>query len=60
MFREMLRSKQHLTKDECVRILKEQTEKGTAVVMVTHNSRWTQNANRRMRLEDGILTDITD
>jgi len=30
------------------------------VVMVTHNSRWAQNANRRMRLEDGILTDITD
>lgn len=45
---------------EVIRILKEQTEKGTAVVMVTHNSRWAQNANRRMRLEDGILTDITD
>lgn len=45
---------------EVIRILKEQTEKGTAVVMVTHNSRWAQSANRRMRLEDGKLIDITE
>lgn len=45
---------------EVIRILKEQAEKGTAVVMVTHNSRWAQSANRRMRLEDGVLTDIVD
>ena len=46
--------------EEIIRILKEQTEKGTAVVMVTHNSRWAQNANRRLRLEDGVLTDIVE
>ena len=44
--------------EEIIRILKEQTEKGTAVVMVTHNARWASAATRRMRLEDGILTDI--
>lgn len=43
---------------EIIRILKEQTGKGTAVVMVTHNSRWASAATRRLRLEDGILTDI--
>ena len=44
--------------EEIIRILKEQTEKGTAVVMVTHNARWASAATRRMRLEDGILNDI--
>ena len=44
--------------EEIIRILKEQTEKGTAVVMVTHNSRWASAATRRLRLEDGVLTDI--
>ena len=43
---------------EMIRILKEQTQKGTAVVMVTHNSAWSQHATRRMRLEDGVLSDI--
>jgi len=43
---------------EIIRILKEQTGKGTAVVMVTHNSRWASAASRRLRLEEGILTDI--
>ena len=37
--------------EEIIRVLKEQTEKGTAVVMVTHNSRWAQKATRRCRLE---------
>jgi len=45
---------------EIIRILKEQTQNGSAVVMVTHNSRWAQQATRRCRLEDGILTDITE
>ena len=45
---------------EIIRILKEQTQKGTAVVMVTHNSRWANQATRRCRLENGILTDITE
>ena len=43
---------------EIIRILKEQTQKGTAVVMVTHNSRWAEMANRRCRLEEGVLVDI--
>ena len=46
--------------NEIIRILKEQTEKGTAVVMVTHNSRWAEMATRRLRLEDGVLADIAD
>ena len=44
--------------EEIIRILKEQTVKGTAVVMVTHNARWASAATRRLRLEDGVLTDI--
>ena len=43
---------------EIIQILKEQTQKGTAVVMVTHNSRWAEMANRRCRLEEGVLVDI--
>ena len=43
--------------EEVIRILKEQTQKGTAVIMVTHNSRWASVATRRMRLEDGVLLD---
>ena len=30
----------------------------TAVVMVTHNSRWAEAANRRCRLDEGILIDL--
>ena len=41
--------------EEIIRILKEQTEKGTAVVMVTHNARWAGMATKRLRLEDGVL-----
>ena len=44
--------------EEIIQILKEQATKGTAVVMVTHNARWASAATRRLRLEDGILTDI--
>ena len=44
--------------EEIIRVLKEQTEKGTAVIMVTHNSRWAQEATRRCRLEDGMLVDV--
>ena len=43
---------------EMIQVLKEQTEKGTAVVMVTHNSRWAEAANRRCRLDDGVLIDL--
>ena len=44
--------------EEIIRILKEQTEKGTTVVMVTHNARWASAATRRLRLEDGVLKNI--
>ena len=44
--------------EEIIRILKEQADNGTAVVMVTHNARWASAATRRLRLEDGVLTDI--
>ena len=43
---------------EIVRMLKEQTGKGTAVVMVTHNSRWAECASRRCRFEDGKLIEL--
>ena len=46
--------------EEIIRILKEQTLKGTAVVMVTHNSRWAGMANRRCRLDEGVLIDINE
>lgn len=46
--------------EEVIRILKEQTRKGTAVIMVTHNSRWAAVATRRMRLEEGVLNDISE
>ena len=46
--------------EEIIRILKEQTTKGTAVVMVTHNARWAGQATRRLRLEDGVLVNITE
>ncbi len=45
---------------EIMRILKEQTGKGTAVVMVTHNSRWAEMASRRCRLEEGVLININE
>ena len=44
---------------EIIRILKEQAGSGSAVVMVTHNSRWAEQASKRCRLEDGILIDIS-
>ena len=46
--------------EELIRILKEQTKNGTAVVMVTHNARWAGMATRRLRLEDGVLADIAE
>jgi len=46
--------------NEIMEILKEQAQQGTAVVMVTHNSRWAAMASRRCRLEDGILMDIRE
>ena len=45
---------------EIIRLLHEQTKEGTAVVIVTHNTRWAQEASRRCKLEDGILTDVIE
>lgn len=41
--------------DVLVRLLKAETEKGAAVIMVTHNSRWTQAAGSHYCLADGVL-----
>lgn len=41
--------------EEMIRALKEQTQKGSAVIMVTHNSRWAQQATRHCILEKGML-----
>ena len=46
--------------EEIIRLLKEQTKTGTAVVMVTHNAKWAGMATRRLRLEDGVLADIVE
>ena len=46
--------------EEMMRILGEQAKKGTAIVMVTHNSRWAAVATRRLRLEEGVLTDLAE
>ena len=43
---------------EIVRLMKAEAEKGSAVIMVTHNSNWAKQANRRYRLEDGCLVEI--
>jgi len=43
--------------EEIIRILKEQTEKGAAVIMVTHNSKWTKQATRQCVLEKGMLVE---
>ena len=44
--------------DEIIKLLKEQTLRGTAVVMVTHDSRKTEAASRRYRLENGSLIEL--
>lgn len=43
---------------EIIDSLREAAEQGAGVVMVTHNTQWAQQANRRCRLEDGTLSDI--
>ena len=49
--------------DECwaaqlIALLKEETGKGAAVIMVTHNSRWTQDATVHYSLDSGMLTQL--
>lgn len=43
---------------EIIRILREQTGRGAAVVMVTHNTRWADTVDRRCCLDNGVLSDI--
>ena len=41
--------------EKIVTLLQEEAGRGAAVVMVTHNSRWSACASHRYRLEDGML-----
>ena len=41
--------------EKIVMLLQEETKRGAAVIMVTHNSRWSACASLRCRLEDGML-----
>ena len=41
--------------EKVVSLLQEETTRGAAVVMVTHNTRWSAQASSRYRLDDGVL-----
>ena len=41
--------------EQIVLLLQEEARRGAAVVMVTHNSRWSAHASIRYRLDDGCL-----
>ena len=41
--------------EKIVSLLQEEADRGAAVVMVTHNSRWSACASQRYRLDDGML-----
>ena len=41
--------------EKVVSLLQEETQRGAAVVMVTHNTRWSAQASVRYRLDDGVL-----
>ena len=41
--------------EKVVSLLQEEAQRGAAVVMVTHNARWSACASTRYRLEDGVL-----
>ena len=41
--------------EKVVSLLQEETQRGAAVVMVTHNTRWSAQASSRYRLDDGVL-----
>ena len=45
--------------EKVVSLLQEEAQRGAAVIMVTHNARWASKAGTRLRLEDGMLVDIT-
>lgn len=41
-----------------VELLKESCDNGAAVIMVTHNEKWTKDATRKYCLDDGVLEEI--
>ena len=41
--------------EKVVSLLQEEAQRGAAVVMVTHNARWSAQASTRYRLDDGVL-----
>lgn len=41
--------------EKVVSLLQEEAQRGAAVVMVTHNTRWSACASARYRLDDGVL-----
>lgn len=41
--------------ERVVSMLQEESQRGAAVVMVTHNTRWSACASSRYRLDDGVL-----
>ena len=45
--------------EKVVSLLQKEANRGAAVVMVTHNIHWASMAGIRLRLEDGVLVDIT-
>lgn len=46
--------------EKIVTLLREEAQRGAAVVMVTHNAHWASMAGTRLRLEDGVLVDIIE
>ena len=44
--------------EEIIKILQEEAQRGAGVVMVTHNTQWSQMAKRRCNFEDGKLVDM--
>ena len=46
--------------EKVVSLLQEETQRGAAVIMVTHNARWSARASVRYRLDDGVLLQQTE
>ena len=46
--------------EKVVSLLQEEAQRGAAVVMVTHNTRWSACASVRYRLDDGVLLQQKD
>ncbi len=46
--------------EKIIQMLKREAGRGAGVVMVTHNTHWAKQANRRCYLEDGSLFPVTE